>query len=72
MKKVIVTDIKWDTDDLTGLPSSTDMVIPTSLLQDELECDYDDIISDYISDNLSNVFGFTHYGFNYSEFNGES
>lgn len=57
MKKVFVKiyDIEWDT--TVQLPKQTSAVI---------ECDGESDLTEVISDYLSDVFGFCHFGFRYS------
>lgn len=57
--KYHIFNIEWDTDgdDDAELPDSLDVFVPT---------DADDV-EDYISNWLSNTYGFCHNGFNYEE-----
>ena len=63
--KYTITDIKWDTDDdeeiLATLPKSVELKgdeFPEEAYEDE------EILSEYVSDWLSDTFGFCHFGFN--------
>jgi len=61
-----VYDIEWDVDDeedLEDLPTKVKVKLPTSIFNDEDETDYEDIVSEYVSDYLSDEYGFTHNGF---------
>jgi len=61
--EINVTDITWDESEVIDL--NTNMVIdfPTELLNEEKEEDYEQIISDYVSEAISNETGFCHTGF---------
>lgn len=53
-----ITDIEYDTDgEDVDLPAELEIDVPDDLL------DKDDI-EEYISDEISNMTGFCHYGFN--------
>lgn len=57
--KYEVIDIKWDTDgEDIGLPDK--MIVHVDI--ENFEDDYE--ISEYISDEISNMTGFCHFGFN--------
>ena len=56
--KYTVTDIKYDTDgELIDLPTVLEIVVPV-----EIEDGYE--INEYVSDEISNITGFCHKGFN--------
>jgi len=55
-KKVVVTDIEYDTDgEEVDLPKTLEIEIPSHVEDDEIE--------DFISDEISNITGFCHKGF---------
>ena len=56
-RKFVITDIKYDTDGkkVKGLPKELNIDIP-----DYIE---DDDIDGYISDEISNITGYCHFGF---------
>lgn len=55
-KTVRVFDIEWDTDgEEIDLPNSLELQIPDDITNEELE--------DYVSDQISNITGFCHFGF---------
>ena len=55
--KAIVTEIQYDTDgENVDLPTKLDIEIPNDLTE------IDDI-DDFISDEISNITGFCHFGF---------
>jgi len=57
MTKYLVTDIEFDTDgEELDLPTSMTIEVP-----DDIENEYD--IEEYISDEISNISGFCHFGF---------
>lgn len=59
--KYKVTYIVWDTDDeILDLPSELEVKVPDNIT-DSNE------ISDYLSDEISNITGFCHLGFNFSK-----
>ena len=51
-----ITDIKYDSDVIEELPTELAIEVP-----DDLETDYEKV--EYISDEISNVTGFCHFGF---------
>lgn len=56
-KEFVITDIKYDTDgEKVDLPNELKVSVP-----DELES-YEEI-EEFISDEISNITGFCHYGF---------
>lgn len=68
-----VFDIEWDFSDESNLfdESGLKLDIPTDIemtinIDDDLE---DEEIADIIGDELSNKFGFCHFGFNYKILN---
>lgn len=62
MKTYRITNIKWDTDELEiDLPTDFSMSVDVEKDTTELE------IEERISDSISNVYGFCHFGFNYEE-----
>jgi hypothetical protein len=60
MKKALVTNIQWDTDGdkklAQSLPNQLTINIPKDIVSDEE-------IDEYVSDEISNISGFCHYGF---------
>jgi hypothetical protein len=55
--KAIVTEIQYDTDgEVIDLPATIEINIPSYII--ELED-----ISDFVSDEISNITGFCHFGF---------
>jgi len=52
----IVTDIDWDTD-------GEDIDLPSELEIDILDDMDSEDIEDYVSDSISDITGFCHYGF---------
>ena len=63
--KYTITDIKWDTDGdeeiLATLPKSVELKgdeFPKEAYEDE------ESLSEFVSDWLSDTFGFCHFGFN--------
>ncbi len=67
---ITVTGIEWDTEDVEDtsyLPTKPVLTIEKEFFESEDIDDLEDlqvIISDYISDKLSDEFGFCHNGFN--------
>lgn len=58
MKKYLVTDIEFDTDgEELDLPTSMTIEVPDDIEDDEYE------IQEYLSDEISNISGFCHFGF---------
>jgi hypothetical protein len=52
----IATDIKYDTDgEDIDLPSQLEIEVPDNIEEDEID--------EYISDEISNITGFCHFGF---------
>ena len=63
---VQISNIKWDADnegDVADLPTSTEIKVPMSIFENIKPNEYKEIASDYMSDELSNKFGFCHKGF---------
>ncbi len=55
--KAIVTEIKYDTDgEVIDLPIQLEIKIPDEIIDQE-------DIEDFVSDEISNITGFCHYGF---------
>ena len=55
--KAIVTEIKYDTDgEVIDLPIQFEIKIPDEIIDQE-------DIEDFVSDEISNITGFCHYGF---------
>jgi len=61
--KVKVSNIKWEGVEGVDIPTELLIIFPTELLEDGTENDYEDIISEYISEEISNETGFCHTGF---------
>lgn len=59
---VQVSDIRWDTDNLAGLPKEVIIAIDIGIDEDESD---NEIMDEYVSNMLSDKFGFTHFGFSY-------
>ena len=58
MKKYLVTDIEFDTDgEELDIPTSMTIEVPDDIEDDEYE------IQEYLSDEISNISGFCHFGF---------
>jgi hypothetical protein len=55
MEKYIVSNIEWDGEGSEELPTEVEMNVP------DLEDDYEKV--EWISDRLSNRFGYCHKGF---------
>jgi hypothetical protein len=54
-----VTNIDYDTNDIKGLPVSLDIKVPFEIMEEgEESIDY------FISDEISDLTGFCHYGYN--------
>ena len=59
-----VFDILWDTDyEPVNLPEEATVTISSS----SVDLNDDELVSEYISDWLSDEYGFCHYGFDYNE-----
>ena len=59
-----VFGILWDTDyEPVDLPEEVNVTISSS----EVDLNDDELVSDFISDWLSDEYGFCHYGFDYKE-----
>lgn len=55
--KAIVTNIEFDTDgEIVELPNQLEIEIPIDIFDKEE-------IDDFVSDEISNITGFCHYGF---------
>ena len=54
--KIEVIGVKWDDEGKSGLPSTVTIDAPDFVVNDSEE------LHEYISDELSNKYGFTHYG----------
>lgn len=75
MKKIIITDIEWDTDDgydgedqELELPSELEIPVSELLYDDESPDDVDEEeIGDRIADYLSDEYGFCVFGFRMEE-----
>ena len=68
--KIKVTDIQWDADnmeDVSDLSTVTIIDFPIELLKNEDVNDIQDVIEDFISDEISNKVGFTHNGWGNSQ-----
>ena len=63
---VQISNIKWD-EDMADLPTSTELKVPMSIFENIEPNEYEEIASEYMSDELSNKFGFCHKGF-YDDF----
>jgi hypothetical protein len=63
---LIITDIEWDTD---GMDAVADCGLPTTVIVLDAESDDEDYISNEISEQLSDNFGFCHEGFQAEPFN---
>jgi len=50
--KIIVTEIEYDSDDLSGLPETLTIEVPD-----------EDNVSQFIGDKISDITGFCHFGF---------
>lgn len=62
--KVKVNDIKWDTD-------GEEVELPKNLIMEIWHKELDDVnddfeLEEYISDTLSNMYGFCHFGFKFT------
>ena len=61
MRTILVTNIKWDTDDESpmelGLPTEVEVELPNWLPN------YNEDIEEFVSDYLSDTYGYCHYGF---------
>jgi hypothetical protein len=64
--KVRVFNIDWDADDLSDIVKEISLTIPRSCFDDVNERDsIIDCVEEYIEDEISNMSGFCHKGFNY-------
>jgi hypothetical protein len=55
--KAIVTEIEYDTDgEIVDLPTQLEIEIPTEIIDQE-------DIEEFVSDEISNITGFCHFGF---------
>jgi hypothetical protein len=61
--KVEVSNIQWDTDDLSGLPETMIIEVPADEFTFQDKSDYDDIAGEYASNEISDQVGFCHTGF---------
>jgi hypothetical protein len=69
--KVKFSNIQWDIDE-EDFPSDEKLVLPQNFTVDiPVPEDNDTDLSDYLSDWLSNEYGFCHNGFNYQVINGD-
>ena len=61
MRTILVTNIKWDTDDESpmelGLPTEVEVELPDRFPN------YNEDIEEFVSDYLSDTYGFCHCGF---------
>jgi hypothetical protein len=63
--KAIVTEIQYDTDGyVVDLPTTLEIGIPSYIEEDDVE--------EFISDEISNITGFCHFGFNFKLVNMEA
>ena len=54
--KAIVTNIKYDTDgEVIDLPTTLEINIPSDIEEDDVD--------DFVSDEVSNITGYCHFGF---------
>ena len=54
--KAIVTEIEYDTDEeIVDLPTKIEIEIPIDIDKEDIE--------DFVSDEISNITGFCHFGF---------
>lgn len=54
--KAIVTEIQYDTDgEVVTLPTQLEIDIPSDIEEDDID--------DFVSDEVSNITGFCHFGF---------
>ena len=55
--KAIVTNVKFDTDgEVVDLPVEFEIEVPSDIVEEQ-------DIGDFVSDEISNITGFCHYGF---------
>jgi hypothetical protein len=55
--KAIVTNVKFDTDgEVVDLPVEFEIEVPSDIVEEQ-------DIDDFVSDEISNITGFCHYGF---------
>lgn len=73
MKKTInITSVNWDTDNSNiKLPQKFELTLNQDILnelknQNLSESDYNYILDEYISDTISNIYGYCHFGFTYN------
>ena len=59
--KFLVTDIKYDTDYIDDLPKEIIVDVPNDV--------HKELIDDYVSDQISNITGFCHFGFSMERLN---
>jgi hypothetical protein len=62
--KILVEGIKWDTDgeEISGLKDSIKIEFPVKLVEGKPISELEDILEEYISDEISNKSGFLHDG----------
>jgi hypothetical protein len=64
--KIIVTGIKWDADDMEDvLNIDKDIILklPTNLFDNDKSIEeFQDTVEEFVSDEISNISGFTHDG----------
>jgi len=67
--KVVVSNIQWDTDDLSGLPKTVEVEVPAdefyedNVKMSDEEIEDEDILGEYASNYISDEYGFCHNGF---------
>lgn len=60
--KVLFNEIKWDMEDeVINLPETLEADIDF----EDIDIDNEDEVSDFLSDWLSDEYGYCHYGFDY-------
>ena len=62
--KILVEGIKWETDgeEIEGLKDSIEIDFPVELVDGEPISELEDILEEYIADEISNKSGFLHDG----------
>ena len=62
--KIKVEKILWDTDgEEVGLPENLTVEIPNSLFIGKDALIFNDIVEEFVSDEISNISGYCHFGF---------
>ena len=63
IERLIVFDVKWDIEDGIDIDENFQATVP---FEDDVDFDDEESVSDYLSDWLSDTYGYCHYGFDYN------